>query len=340
MFTSHLFRSARSGLTHLLLTAAALVSTDDRCDAVLITSDFTRTTSATIEIDGVEVDHMFQQVTNGPSTSNAFFGSNTDPSEARASGRADQFAMTANAEFDNRVFTPSLINNFTSVRSTSLLEITGTSLNGGDVTVEFFLPPGFLELNTQGELSPGLPPLTASIDAQLTFFTPDVFGDTGRLLNFGATLSGDFFNQTITTFATSQTLGPFPGGGPPTSLDLSPLTHSNLTIVNSSSPQFIPLRTITWEYPAFSGTVNVGPIPTGQQFGLHYFMRAEVSGFGPLTNAAAAINDPLNITQFGAPTVDQAGATAVVPEPSSMALASVGLVILAGRRRLRRKSEA
>ncbi|MEW4531379.1 PEP-CTERM sorting domain-containing protein [Maioricimonas sp. JC845] len=325
----------------LLLLALTLFCMSDCCRAAIITTSFTRSTSASVEIDYVVVESASLTVANGPSISNALFGSISDPSEARASGRADQLAMTANAEFENRtVFEPD-VNNFTSVSSSSLIELNGISLSGGDVTVEFFLPPGFLELTSQGEIVSGVAPSTASIHASLLFGTPDLFGSFAPLLEFGATLTGDYASQTVSSFASSGTLGSFPFGGPASGLDLSPLTHSNLTQTMGAGPFGIPLRVTTWEYPGFSGTINLGPIPSGQPFLLRYEMFAEVEGSGPINGAAAAINDPFNITQFGAPTVDQAGATntTVVPEPSSMALVSIGLVVLAGRRRLRQRRD-
>lgn len=315
-----------------VLAASVLLLLSGHARAVVLGTDFERAAFAIIEIDRAEVTSDSQTIANGPAEATATVGTLLTPSEARASGRSEATTVTSNAEYVNRDFGATA--NFTSVASDASFELEATSLTGGDVVVDFFLPAGFLELVTQGEFAPGAVLQAAGLRAELTVCVQiSCSTEFAPVLSLTASLSGDYFSQSISVFARSRTFGPFPGGGPGTGLDLSPLTDDTLTIVDGETPDLIPTRTITWEYPAFSGSVNLGPIPVGELITLEYVLVTGVSGFGPLTGAAAAINDPLSLTQFDSPTLDQAGTVvAPVPAPPSAALALGCLALLCSAR--------
>ncbi len=321
----------------LAFVLAAASATDAR--AVLLGTSFTRDTEAVIEVDGVEIARRDLRITNGPSESTVTEGAFLDPLEARASGRADDLTITANAEYDIRDFNvPG--DGFTSVRSSAETIIEGVSLTGGDVVVDFFLPPGFVEIRTQGEASPGQFLQSARIFANLLFCFPTCLDTSGDLIYLDVLLSGDWFAQVLFVDVRSTLPGPFPFGGPPTALDLSPLDHLDVTVTEPQTPLGLPLRNFLWEYPAFSGVVNVGPVPSGVPFELRYLVEAQVTGNSPVSGAAAAINDPFGARQLPLVTIDQAGSVPGpgprgVPEPGTavLVLIALGLASVAGRRR-------
>lgn len=322
---------------HALRMPALALLLATQLPAVVISTSFVRSTEAEIEVSGILVEQQQQTSPNGPATSSVTSGTPLSENEARARGTSEQLSMVSNAEYDIRDFNFQNPVDFTSVNSQASIDIEGTSLTGGDITIDFFIPPSFLELRTNAEAAGGPFTQSARMRADLTLCAPDCTTGIGRLLAFEAELTGDYFNQTFSSFALSELLGPFPFGGPPSSLDLTPLLDDTLTVVDSM-PNFLPLRTITWNLPAYRGSINIGSLPVGQRFVLIYDLETEVIGNTPLSGAAAAINDPLNIMQFGMPLVDQAGSVPPpdIPEPSTGLLVLTAIGLVAARRRSRR----
>lgn len=232
---------------------------------------------------------------NSVSHSNNFDGTPTSRSEARTAGRAGLREIAANATIRQRF--GGNLRNYTDIFGGSRYDIDIVVLNPGDVYLDFLLPPGFVEIESNVELIQPII-LTAFIDASLRFCLPaedDCFGSSSStsLFRMFSELEGGYFNHQLHNGASS--INP--------SLDTSSLTHQNVSI-NVTSGGFI--RTKTWEYPAFSGRVFLGHFNAGDTFTVSYGMLAEAYSNMPgfQTWVAAAINDPFFLSTDPLPQQD------------------------------------
>jgi len=293
--------------------------------ATVISTTFHREAVASIEVSDLAIDRSLDARQAGPAFATATVGAPAAPAEARASGRAEQLTMTANAEYDNRTFFQPDVLDFTRVHSQARLELHGVS-QGRDITIDYFLPPGFLELRTNDEVPPGLYTQEARLRARLDLCSPSCDGGAAAIaLDFIAELRGGYRDWELETRAYSLALAPWLSGRSLGSTDFSPLLHDLVAVTDSDPQTGLPLRTLLWEYPALSGTVTIGSIPAGQPFVLDYLLVAEVAGSSPVSGAAAAINDPLSLASFPAPVVRQADAP-----PVGLHVPGSGVLVLSG----------
>lgn len=222
---------------------------------------------------------------NSISHSNNFDGTIFTTSEARGAARSGLREIASNASIRYRFGAGSNLRRYF-VISVSTVTVDVLVLNGGDVYLDFFLPPGFLEVEGNVELPTRT--LSTTLLAAITLRSLQGSADSFTMQSI---LEGGFQGHTLDTqvFSTDP------------SLDTSPLTHEN---VNVNFDGFV--RTRTWEYNGFQGRIFLGNFSNGQTFTLEYHMqtRAEADQPGFASWAAAAINDPFFLSTDPLPQQD------------------------------------
>jgi hypothetical protein len=277
---------------------------------VLLTTETQQRAFATICTAGT-CQTITADTVNSTAHANNFAGSLTTPSQARTAGRSGASEIAANATIRHRTGRP--FQDLTEVRGTAIYSIVATALTDGDVYLDFHLPPGFIEIESNSEARDFVE-LTAQVTAELFPEGPRP-GLGIDLFEMTSELKGGWETHQLTSTATS--VNP--------NLDLSPLTHQNVSVVESQE-----IRTKTWEYDAFSGRLLVGFMNAGQELAVVYTMSAKVNSDFPFfqTWAAAAINDPFFLSSDPLPQM-QFLQLEQVPEPVGVALALLGVGILA-----------
>lgn len=286
--------------------------------AVILLLNTTNDTEALVEVGGTRVDFEHNTLTNTPSNSSAFHGDLAAPSEARTAGRSSGIEIAANARFDNRTFSP--VTDYTRVRGTADHRLEAQLIGGGpaEVFIDFVLPPGFVEFTSNAELSPGIVTLEARVLAQLGLCDTPGCLIPDQLFHVDTVLTGDYYSHDLHNTAS--------GAG----LDLTPLMDPNV-VVTEEQGGFIHRK--TWSYPEFRGRLSLGIVSPDEIFEVAYFMDAIIgmTGFGPLTFAAAAINDPFFLSTDPVRSIELSlsavDVTSAVPEPSIVWLMATGLML-------------
>jgi len=272
---------------------------------------------------------------NTPTPSTAIVqGTPATITQVRTAARSSLGVMTVNATYEARGF-GAQSTTFSTVQSVAHVNIAVKADSTGgaqEVFLDFFLPPGFLELVENAET--GFDPATihqatlaATISTCQNFPCIDVIENQ---FQFGATLTGNYVTQQLVVIAeTTQS-----------DLDTSPLESAQLQVTETTFPSGLPKRTALWEYPEFEGHVSLGILEPGDFLSVSYLMFATVDGIALLNGATAAINDPFLISgdpmlALRAVAVD--GDVVAVAAPAGPTLFLSGLLILYG---LRRRSRA
>jgi len=177
--------------------------------------------------------------------------------------------------------------------------------------------------------------LVANVFAFINVCTPACTDNPSATRHFQmfTEMVGDYLTHSLShsTFATDP------------SLDVTPLTHQNVTVVSSQNDS---VRTRTWQYSAFAGRIFLGNFAAGQTFSVHYGMQASaangniIRGYFPASDtwAAAAINDPFFLSSDPLPqqlflSLEFVPSNGVIPEPATVGGIAAGLGLLAVLRR-------
>jgi hypothetical protein len=263
---------------------------------------------------GPNENSVVTETIDGVAHANNIDGTLTTPSQARTAGRTSASEIAANATLRHR--NGGSFRDYTSVKGRAIYSMNVLALDAGDVFLDFYLPPGFVEIEGNAEFRDFIT-LSALITANISVCSPECSNPLGTLFQLRSELTGGWETHELHNNVFS--VDP--------NLDSSALTHDNVTVVESNG-NFI--RTKTWEYDAFSGRLPVGHFNAGDTFTLAYDMLAIVSAdeAGFQTWAAAAINDPFFLSTDPLPQAPVFEFTQV-PEPASAVLAMLGMLTLA-----------
>lgn len=316
--------AAQAATVLMCLTIAA------EAEAAFLTTDSAQYVSSTVMLSGAEVDHHDANNTFGRAESRAEHGSLLTTG-ARTAARSAADEIAANAQFSDGAAQFSF--NQYNASSTAEYNITAQSLfpQAHDVMLDFFLPPTLLEIQTNLETGPINPPSTASVSASLTVFLPD---GGFEFFDFAASLTAGYtFDGSTTSFEYELTDDARTGFV--TDLDLTALENPTITVAGEG--EFV--TTVTVEYPAFAGQLQLGPVAPGEELDVSYDMSAEVEGVAAYSAAIAAINDPFFLSTdpvIVSPLVEAVDG-GIVPEPSTVALSiALAVGLAAGAFRVRR----
>lgn len=270
----------------------------------------------------------------GPDTVNLSIVEDNTDWRALTASRARSEEITANALFENKTWNPiDLPWPLQGPKSRTFLQGTVTVLtpSRSEVFVDFFLPPGFVEVIDNLELGPMLndpndvlypvSALSARISAALGACEVDTDGNC-------AVIRSDFALEA--TLASGWALPDF---APQLELDVHTSTRNaalDISVLQDMTVEIGGTRfepSATWDFDGFTGRISLGEHDPGTKVVFGYQLTAEVTGPTAFSSAAAAINDPLTVS---APII---GVEAVpIPEPSTLSLLAIGALLLGWRR--------
>jgi polyhydroxybutyrate depolymerase len=284
--------------------------------AVIVTST-RQLADVEIEILGDALHGAIVEAHNGRAHADVIEGDRFTPSESKAAARSSAVEMAANASFRHRTGRP--FQRVRRVEAAAHYDLHGLVLGSGPVDLEFFLPPGFIEIESNAEARDSVL-LDADIVATIAVCRPDCEASAiETLFRMESRLAGGWLTHQFTNQASA--VNP--------NLDLAPLKHQNITIAETGD-----VRIKTWEHGEFTGNVRLGHFNAGEKFELRYLMFAGVSSSREFfqTWAAAAINDPFFLSSDPLPQ-RELFRLVQVPEPSAFALVAIcSLVFVAVRR--------
>jgi hypothetical protein len=281
------FRIAASLLIVTLMVAA--------CEAV---TETLQTASSQVDALGMTQLRDDDSAVDGSASTQAIWPAGTGIPQGRTAARSRAAEIAANARvfsenFNSQAFDLALSQAVYAVQL-------DPAVIGSNASVDFFLPPSYLELQHNAEV-PFLD-LDAVFFADLRVCFDASCSLADQVFFLQAELQGDF-NSTMPSTSLS--------GHP--SLDLTPLMNPTFS---DSGAGF--LRTYLLEFPEFTGHVDVGTVPAGVPLRVEYTLQARASGTTSLNSAIAAVNDPFLVdtdpVQQGVPL--QVTLTPV-PEPAS-----------------------
>lgn len=264
----------------------------------------------------VQVDQGQAALEARADTQGIWPGSPTN-AQARTAARSRAEEIGANAMILDTAFTRLPFDEVISAATYNVF--IGAEFVDGDATIEFYLPPSYLEVLSNGELPNNEMEVVLYANLAVCYTT--------------ACLSADqrFLFQTIGNASANNQTHSIIAHGDPT-LDLTPLRNPTVTF----TPGF--LSTYLVEFPEFFGTLQISNIPGGSPLRVEYQIQARAKGLAVFNHAIAAINDPFTVTtdpiRQGTPITVTFTDTAVdpVPEPSTAILLFTGAAIFALRR--------
>jgi hypothetical protein len=272
-----------------------------------------QTTSSQVDALGVTQVRDDDSTVDGAASTQAVWPAGTGIAQGRTAARSRAAEIAANARvfsesFNSQTFDLALSQAFYAVQLDPVVV-------GQNASVDFFLPPSYLELVHNAEV-PFLD-LDAVFFADLRVCFDASCNLADQVFFLQAELQGDF-----NTTAPSMQLSGHP------SLDLTPLMNPTFS---DSGAGFI--RTYLYEFPAFSGHVDIGFVPANLPLRVEYTLQARASGQISFNSAIAAVNDPFLVdtdpVQQGIPLVVT---VTPVPEPSTCILCSLGIAAITSRR--------
>jgi len=252
----------------------------------------------------------------------AIFGGPTTPEVRTAARSSFTGELAANVRMDDKSefsFTP--VETISS--ATLIVHVAPDSVFVRRAELDFFLPPSFLEVTSNAELPGNALEMSILADLRVCFATFCGGGDSQ--FNFQSRLTASWLSFTEFSSATGNA-----------SLDLTPL--QNPTVTEVSGPLDF-LRTVTLDFPAFQGHLDLGLIPPGLPLRVEYQMQARGEGVLAHNIGLSAINDPFLLsTDPVSPGVAMTlalGPPTTVPGPATLILLMAGLGVTAARIRRR-----
>jgi len=265
-------------------------------------------------------------------SSQALSGTFATP-EARTAARVNGSEIAVNARLDGKqLFSQT---NIDTDQSSAVYSAVLTNLGGTaqDILLNFFIPPSYVETTMNGELR------QISVNPFI-----DAFIDVARCTSFTSCDPGTqifMFQAFLDSTYASQTEGDVVDAPP--GLDVSALRNPTIT---DTSDRIGPYHhTVHMGFNAYSGTLDLGTLSSGQFMQFTYTMQARVNGVAASTVGIASINDPFffdtDPVQPGSPiSISSVDVTATAPEPSAFLLAGAALTagaLMSLRRRAARR---
>ena len=278
--------------------------------------------TSTVTVNGAMVADQSDSQTDGRVSTVAIYGGRTTPEVRTAARSAVNGELAANVRMDDKQKF-----SFTQVDETisaATLEIHSAPDNAllRHASLDFVLPASFMEVTSNQELPHNALEMVLLADLRVCF--ANLCSSTDSHFSFQAIL-----NATWQSFSNNVQVN---GDA---SLDLSPLR--NPTITQHDGPDAF-FRTVTVDFAAFHGHLDLGLIPTTAPFTVEYQMQARGSGRLAANIGLAGINDPFVLdtdpVQAGALLLTLEPAQAV-PEPQTWALLVSGFALMAGMARRR-----
>jgi hypothetical protein len=279
-----------------------------------------QTASSQVDALGITQIRDDDSAVDGSASTQAVWPAGTGIPQGRTAARSRAAEIAANArvfseDFSSQTFDLALSQTFYAVQL-------DPQIVGNNASVDFFLPPSYVELVHNAELQ--FLDLDAVFFADLRVCFDSSCNLADQVFFLQAELQGDFRDT-----APSMQISGHP------SLDLSPLMNPTFT---DSGGGFI--RTYLYEFPAFTGHVEFGAVPAGVPLRVEYTLQARASGPTALNSAIAAVNDPFLVdtdpVQQGIPLVVT---VTPVPEPASWLMSVVGIAFYGRRSKKRRHSD-
>ncbi len=273
--------------------------------------------TSTVRSNNVLQVDQGQAALEGRADSQGIWPGSPTNAQARTAARSRAAEIGANAMILDTAFTRLPFDEVISAATYNVF--IGAEFVAGDATVEFYLPPSYLEVLSNGELPTNEMEVLLYANLSVCFTTGCLSADQRFLFQAIANASAN--NQTHSIIAQ---------GDP--ALDLTPMRNPTVTF----TPGF--LSTYLVEFPEFFGTLQITNIPAGLPLRVEYQIQARAKGLAAFNHAIAAINDPFTVTtdpiRQGTPiTVTFTGAAVdPVPEPSSAILLLAGIVTFVFRR--------
>ena len=282
--------------------------------------------TSTIRVDGLIVDEQSDAQTDGRVSVVAFFGTQSTTEVRTAARSSVSGELAANVRMDDK-------NRFSGTNVTETISAATLIYNSSPdnallrrASLDFILPPSFMEVTTNGE-APRTPlEMVLFADLRVCFATICGLGDSQ--FSFQSILTASWQGFTHSTSADGNA-----------SLNLTPLLNPTIT----DNPGGF-LRTTTLDFDAFHGHLDLGLIPATSPFTVQYQLQTRGSGHLFANIGLAGINDPFELETDSV----QAGllslliepvAAAAAPEPHVSALLAMGLALIAGlRRRIPRRA--
>ncbi|HEY3392710.1 MAG TPA: hypothetical protein VGK58_08380, partial [Lacipirellulaceae bacterium] len=118
---------------------------------------------------GANESVVVTETVDGTAHANNFDGNLTSPSEARTAGRTSASEIAANATLRHRNGGP--FRDYSSVKGRAIYTIDAVALNSGNVFLDFYLPPGFVEIEANAEFRDFIQ-LSSLITADISMCAP------------------------------------------------------------------------------------------------------------------------------------------------------------------------
>lgn len=301
----------RFPITRSLATAALLLTA-----GTALSQSLTRQSgSSQIGISGTTVVDDHDAQTDGRVSVAAVTG--TPPGrQARTAARSGANEMAVNALIRDDFF--SHTDFFTLSEANYDIEVAPSPI-AYRAQLDFFLPPSYVEVKSNGE-------------EFFNLIRTSMFADL-RAFQGPSSSSGDskfFFQSALEASWADYELSVSAMGDP--QLDVTPLDSPIITDTGTSS--FI--RTTLVEFPSFVGHLDLGIVPAGVSYTVEYVMQARAEGIVSQCSGIAAINDPFTLDTDPVQMAPTVVLTMIpVPEPAAAPLFVSALSFLAFGRRFR-----
>lgn len=273
--------------------------------------------TSTVRSNNVLQADQFQAALEARADSQGIWPGSPTNAQARTAARSRAEEIGANAMILDTAFTRLPFDEVISA-ATYNVQI-GAEFVDRDASIEFYLPPSYLEVLSNAELPTNEMEVVLYANLAVCYSTACLSAD--RRFSFQSIANASAINRTFSVIAEGDS-----------TLDLTPLRNPTVTF----TPGF--LSTYLIEFPEFFGTLDITNIPAGSPLRVEYQIQARAKGLAVFNHAIAAINDPFTVStdpiRQGTPIAVTFTDSAVepVPEPSTAILLLTGAAIFALRR--------